>query len=124
MILSITSLTCNGEEYTPSIVVMFSPFIILLYNNTNTSISQIILKVNNFVYFDDIQFKALIPRQGNHLIRDFIYLNYLHQERHNCTSTKCYDAFCATLVNAIHNGEDRKGFQPNKNDSLSNCQDS
>ena len=61
---------------------------------------------------DDIQFKALIPRQGNHLIRDFIYLNYLHQERHNCTSTKCYDAFCATLANAIHNGEDRKEFQP------------
>ena len=28
-------------------------------------------KVNNFVNCDDIQFKALIPRQGNHLIRDF-----------------------------------------------------
>lgn len=29
-------------------------------------------------FIDDIQFKALIPRQGNHLIRDFShnYYNY------------------------------------------------
>ena len=55
--------------------------------------------VINCLFIEEILFKAPIPRQGILLIGDFIYLNYLHQGRHNCTSTKCYDAFCATLVN-------------------------
>lgn len=38
-------------------------------------ISFIILVNNNFNNFVDIQFKALIPRQGNLLIRDFMQIH-------------------------------------------------
>ena len=57
-------LKLNGEFYTEGILEPTT----LFYINYGLNLAT---KRVNVEHIDDILFKALIPRQGNHLIRDF-----------------------------------------------------
>lgn len=78
----------NANWYTSSIHLVKDSLTRFTSKQTLTIVNLIILRLTliiflimfiisppnfkiNIISFDDVQFKALIPRQGNHLIRDF-----------------------------------------------------